>query len=183
MSGDKSVALFGNTFGRNHDSEEERGDASQAANAAANPAPSTGAQFEFSAEQVARDRERAEQLSESEGWSMLTAGKTTESTRLNLKVAWEEPADIRMQLLQPTPAKTTTPNATMSEASKEHSEMADTSDAGIVLTKDDNQDHIQWHEPVYEVPTSYNAKMDNSDMEQPTDNAPLQPAAAAAASS
>jgi hypothetical protein len=57
--------------------------------------------------------------------------------------------------------------------------MADTSDAGKEPTEDDNQEHVECHEPVYEVPTSHDAKMESSDTEQPTDNALLQIAAAA----
>ncbi len=57
MAGDKSVASFCSTFGWCHDSDDNREDKSKAAKAAANPAPLTRAQFEFSTKQVARERE------------------------------------------------------------------------------------------------------------------------------
>jgi hypothetical protein len=82
MDGNKSVALFGHTFGRDKDSDDNRDTASKTAAVAANTEELTGTQFEFSAEQVNRARERADQSLESDGRSMSTAGKTIDSTRL-----------------------------------------------------------------------------------------------------
>jgi hypothetical protein len=99
LTSDKSVASFRGTFGRATDSDDEREDASAAAAAAAEPPTViTGTQFVFSAEQVKRDHEKALAGSESDGRSMSTAGKTTDSTRLKLKEAQEQIADLRLAL-------------------------------------------------------------------------------------
>ena len=182
MAGDKSVASFGNAFGRDHDSDDERADASKAAQAAANPAPLTGAQFQFSAEQVSRERERADQSSESAGLSMSTAGKTTESTRLNLKIAQETIAELQLSLLKLTPVKTLpdipkepskehsekTPNDASNEDPKERMETSEPTD------DDEEPDEDKWFDP-----NPPDVLMDNEETEQPTDNALLHAAAAA----
>jgi hypothetical protein len=206
MAGDKSVASFGNAFGRDHDSDDERADASKAAQAAANPAPLTGAQFQFSAEQVSRERERADQSSESAGLSMSTAGKTTESTRLNLKIAQETIAELQLSLLKLTPVKTLpdipkepskehsekTPNDASNEdplpdipkePSKEHSEKtpndASNEDPKERMETAEHTDDEEPDEDEWFDPNPPDALMDNEETEQPTDNALLHAAAAA----
>jgi hypothetical protein len=98
LAGDKSIASFRDTFGREEDSDDERAEVSRAAHLAANPPDLTGAQFEFSPEQVAREHEKANQTSESDGRSMSTAGKTTDSTRLKLKIAQEQIEELQIAL-------------------------------------------------------------------------------------
>jgi hypothetical protein len=101
MAGDKSIASFGNAFGRDDDSDDVRAAATLAAETAANPPPEiTGAKFLFSPEQVSREHEKANQNYESDGKSMSTAGKTTDSTRLNLKIALEKIADLEIALIK-----------------------------------------------------------------------------------
>ena len=57
----------------------------------------TGTQFIFSPDQVTRENEKAQQGSESDGLSMSTAGKTTDRTRLRLKMAQEEIAALKIK--------------------------------------------------------------------------------------
>ena len=96
LAGDKSVASFGGAFGRDKDSDDEEETKKLAADAAANPPDMTGTQFIFSPAQVARDKEKADQCSDSDGKSMSTAGKTTDGTRLKLKIAQEELVTIKL---------------------------------------------------------------------------------------
>jgi hypothetical protein len=183
MAGDKSVASFRSTFGRDHDSDDDREDKSKADEAAANPAPLTGAKFEFSPEQVARERERADQLSESDGRSMSTAGKTTDSTRLNLKMAREEIADLKqaaqkeiadlkLALLKLSPATKDPSNAFLrhDEPQDPPSNKTMTEDQ---METDDATQEPEWFEPIYEVPTTR-----NKDSEEPSDAALLHAAIA-----
>jgi hypothetical protein len=101
LAGDKSVASFRNTFGRDLDSDDGREDAKVAAEEAAKPIEDlTGTQFLFSKEQLHRENERALNDSESDGKSMSTAGKTTGSTRLALKEAQEELAELKLAALE-----------------------------------------------------------------------------------
>ena len=101
LEGDKSVASFGATFGRTIDSDDEK-EASIAAAAAASIPDLTGTQFVFSPEQVARDHDKALLGSESDGKSMSTAGKTTDSIRLKFKEAQEEIAELKLALVEKT---------------------------------------------------------------------------------
>jgi hypothetical protein len=99
LAGDKSIASFGQTFGRDDDSDDAKAAAVLAAETAAHPPlETTGAKFLFSPEQVTREREKADQDYESDGKSMSTAGKTTDSTRLNLKIALEQIAELQLEL-------------------------------------------------------------------------------------
>jgi hypothetical protein len=59
MAGDKSVALFWDTFGHDLDSDDELDAATLAAEAATTQKELTGAQFVFSTTQLARDHEKA----------------------------------------------------------------------------------------------------------------------------
>jgi hypothetical protein len=75
LAGDKSVASFGRAFGRDTNSDDAKEAEVKAAHEAANPPNLTGTQFIFSPDQVARENEKAEQGSASDGLSMSTAGK------------------------------------------------------------------------------------------------------------
>jgi len=112
LAGDKSVASFGVTFGREHDSDDEKEAATLAAEAALVTEDLSGTQFVFSSEQMERERERALLGSESEGRSMSTAGKTTASTRLKLKEAEEQIAELKLALA----AQAATPKAQLKPA-------------------------------------------------------------------
>ena len=72
------------------DEDDTREDAAIAKEAEENAADPTGTQFEFSTEQLEQDRLKAMNGPSSTGFSMSTAAKTTESTRLKLKEAKEE---------------------------------------------------------------------------------------------
>jgi hypothetical protein len=99
LAGDKSVASFRDTFGRDMDSDDGRENDKLAAEEAAKPHEDlTGTQFIFSKEQLIREHERAINGSESDGKSMSTAGKTTGSTRLALKEAQEQIAELQLAL-------------------------------------------------------------------------------------
>jgi hypothetical protein len=97
LASDKSVASFGGAFGREHDSDDEKEAEVKAAYEAANPPDMTGTQFIFSPAQVERANEKALQGSESDGLSMSTAGKTTDRTRLRLKMAQEEIVALKLK--------------------------------------------------------------------------------------
>jgi hypothetical protein len=100
LAGDKSVASFKDSFGRDLDSDDERDDANKAAEeaeAAKNQADLIGTKFLFSTAQLERDKERALEGYESDGRSMSTAGKTTESTRLKLKETQEELQELKLK--------------------------------------------------------------------------------------
>jgi hypothetical protein len=119
LTSDKSVASFRGTFGRETDSDDEREDASAAAAAAAAPPTEiTGTQFVFSHEQVQRDHEKALAGSVSDGRSMSTAGKTTDSTRLKLKEAQEQIADLKLALAR-KPLEVTLANTNDMDISEE----------------------------------------------------------------
>jgi hypothetical protein len=97
LAGDKSVASFKNAFGRDLDSDDGREDAKAAEEEAAKPPEDlTGTQFVFSKDQIETENERALHDSESDGKSMSTAGKTTGTTRLKLKEAQEELAELKL---------------------------------------------------------------------------------------
>ena len=101
LASDKSVASFGGAFGRDQDSDDEedvKKAAADAAFAVTNPPDLIGTKFVFSPEQVERDHARAEAGLDPDLRSMSTAGKTTESTRLHLKEAREELADLKIEL-------------------------------------------------------------------------------------
>jgi hypothetical protein len=103
LAGDKSVASFGAAFGREQDSDDEKEAVATAAEAALVQEDLSGTQFVFSPDQVEREREKAILGSESEGRSMSTAGKTTGSTRLKLKEAEEQIAELRLALAKIAP--------------------------------------------------------------------------------
>ena len=68
LAGDKSIASFGQTFGRDDNSDGARAAASLEAEKAANPPPvDIGAKFLFGPEQVTREREKADKAYESDG--------------------------------------------------------------------------------------------------------------------
>jgi hypothetical protein len=91
------VASFQDIFGQDLDSDDEQ-EAALAAAAAAIPPDLTGTQFVFSPAQVARERKRALPGLASDGKSMSTCGKTTDSTRLRLKEAQEQIAELKLAL-------------------------------------------------------------------------------------
>jgi hypothetical protein len=99
LAGNKSVTSFRDTFGRDLDSDDVREADKLAAMEAAKPQEDLiGTQFIFSKEQLHREHERALNGSESDGKSMSTAGKTTCSTRLALKEAQEQIAELKLAL-------------------------------------------------------------------------------------
>jgi hypothetical protein len=95
LASDKSVASFGNVYARTRDEDDTREDAAIAKEAADNAVDPTGTQFEFSPEQLERDRLKAMNGPPSTGFLMSTAAKTTDSTRLKLKEAKEEIYELK----------------------------------------------------------------------------------------
>jgi hypothetical protein len=69
MAGNKLVASFKNTFGCDDNSDNEQANASLAVEAAVNSVDHSCAQFQFSAEQVTQEHEKANQVqgSDSDG--------------------------------------------------------------------------------------------------------------------
>ena len=98
MAGDKSIASFGDTFGRELDSDDERDAETAAEDAAKNQQEPSGTQFIFSPAQLEKDHKKALEGFESDGRSMSTAGKTTDSTRLQLKETREELQALKLVL-------------------------------------------------------------------------------------
>jgi hypothetical protein len=90
LASDKSVASFGNVYQRDHDQDDEIEAEAQAQIAKDQAKDRTGTQFEFSTNQLENDRLKAQNGPHSTGFSMSTAAKTTDSTRLKLKEAKEE---------------------------------------------------------------------------------------------
>jgi hypothetical protein len=105
LGSDKSIASFGNVYDRTKDDDDTKEEATLAKEAAAKLAEITGTQFEFSTEQLERDREKTLHGPVSGGLSMSTAAKTTPSIRLKLKEAQEEIGELRLAL-----AKKNSPN-------------------------------------------------------------------------
>jgi hypothetical protein len=87
LRSDKSIASFGNVYRRQKDKDDSKEEAAIAKEAAEKMAEITGTQFEFSPDQLERDREKTLQGPVSGGLSMSTAAKTTPSVRLKLKEA------------------------------------------------------------------------------------------------
>jgi hypothetical protein len=102
LGSDKSIASFGNVYQRPKDADDTREEAILAKAAAETPIDLTGTQFEFSPEQLEKDRQKSQAGPPSTGFSMSTMGKTTESTRLKLKEAQEELGALRLQLAKQT---------------------------------------------------------------------------------
>ena len=98
LAGDKSVASFGAAFGRTQDSDDEKEAELNAFELSENPPDNTGTQFIFNPEQLARENERAALGYEADDKSMSTAGKTTDSTRLKLKMAQEQIEELQIAL-------------------------------------------------------------------------------------
>jgi hypothetical protein len=69
-----------------------------AAAVAANPPDMTETKFIFSPEQAARATVKADQGSRSDGRSMWTTGKTSNSTHLQLQIAQEKIAALKLAL-------------------------------------------------------------------------------------
>ncbi len=107
MAGDKSVTSFGDTFGRELDSDDELDAATAAEEAAKNQKEPSGTQFIFNPAQLEKDHAKALGGYESDGRSMSTSGKTTDSTRLKLKETREELQALRLELkaIHSTPPK------------------------------------------------------------------------------
>jgi hypothetical protein len=106
LASDKSIASFGNVYQRPTDADDIIEAEHQAREAAANAVDPSGTQFEFSTDQLERDRQKALNGPSSTGFSMSTAAKTTPSTRLKLKEAQEEIGELRLALAkQAQPAK------------------------------------------------------------------------------
>jgi hypothetical protein len=100
LAGDKSIASFGNVYQRTKDDDDVNEEAKLAQEAAKQLEEITGTQFEFSTDQLERDKEKALNGPMSTGMSMSTAAKTTNSTRLKLKEAQEEIGALRIALAQ-----------------------------------------------------------------------------------
>ena len=89
LASDKSIASFGNVYQRPKDADDVIEEAAVAKAAAEMEIDHTGTEFEFSAEQLERDRAKALAGPATE-FSMSTAAETTPQTRLKLKKAQEE---------------------------------------------------------------------------------------------
>jgi hypothetical protein len=101
LASDKSIASFRHACSQpiNEDDIKEADDLAKAAQAD-KPVDLTGTQFEFSTEQLERDRQKAQDGPLSTGMSMSTAAKTTPRTRLKLKEAQDKIAELRLALTQ-----------------------------------------------------------------------------------
>jgi NifB/MoaA-like Fe-S oxidoreductase len=75
----------------------------------------SGTQFVFSTEQVERENKCVALGSESDGRSMSTSGKTTESTQLKLKIAQEQIKELQLQLHARNNRTSVTPMAVNTE--------------------------------------------------------------------
>jgi hypothetical protein len=98
LGSDKSIASFGNVYNRQKDTDDTREEAILAKEAAERVIDITGTQFEFNPEQLERDRQKELDGPKSTGFSMSTAAKTTDSTRLKLKEAQDEIGELRLAL-------------------------------------------------------------------------------------
>jgi hypothetical protein len=139
LASDKSVASFGNVYNRTRDADDEKEAEAQAMAAAAQATDLTGTQFEFSADQLENDRQKALNGPHSTGLSMSTAAKTTDSTRLKLKQAKEEIDILRKELtkqrLGDTPfpeteyeSPETTPEVTLADSQTKQKKLKETID-------------------------------------------------------
>jgi hypothetical protein len=100
LASDKSIASFWNVYNRPIDEDDIKEAAALAKAQADKPVDLTGTQFEFSTEQLDRDTQKAQDGPLSTGMSMSTAAKTTHRTRLKLKEAQDEIAELRLALAQ-----------------------------------------------------------------------------------
>jgi hypothetical protein len=100
LASDKSIASFRHVYNRPIDEDDIEVAAALAKAQADKPVDLTGTQFEFSKEQLDRDRQKAQDGPLSTGMSMPTAAKTTPRTRLKLKEAQDEIAELRLALTQ-----------------------------------------------------------------------------------
>ncbi len=85
LTSDRSIASLGSVYQRPLDEEDALAAEAKATAEAARVIDHTGTEFEFSAEQIERNRERADRTTPSTGFSMSTAAKTTPGTRIKLK--------------------------------------------------------------------------------------------------
>jgi hypothetical protein len=100
LASDKSIASFWHIYNRPIDEDDIEETAALAKAQADKPIDLTGTQFEFSMEQLDRDRQKAQDGPLSTGMSMSMAAKTTPRTRLKLKEAQDEIAELRLALAQ-----------------------------------------------------------------------------------
>jgi hypothetical protein len=107
MAGDKSVASFHDTFGRDIDSDANKDIATAVAEAATHHQEPTETQFVFNKDQMTRDHKKAFQGSKADGRSMSTAGKMTASTRLKVKEEQKQIEELQLELLAQTQTPTT----------------------------------------------------------------------------
>jgi hypothetical protein len=99
LASDKSIASFQNVYNRPIDEDDvKEADALAKAQAGKTVADLTGTQFEFSTEQLERDRQKAQDGPLSTGMCMSMAAKTTPITRLKLKEAQDGIAELRLAL-------------------------------------------------------------------------------------
>jgi hypothetical protein len=100
LASDKSIASFWHVYNRSIDEDDIKEADALAKAQADKPVNLTGTQFEFSTEQLEGDRQKAQDGSISTGMSMSTAAKTPPRTRLKLKEAQDEIAELRLALTQ-----------------------------------------------------------------------------------
>jgi hypothetical protein len=105
LGSDKSIASFGAAYQRAKDDDDERVEETRAQEELDKLDNLTGTQFEFSKEQIERDRQKLIQGPASTGYSMSTAAKTTPSVRLKLKEAQEQIGELKLALAQQTPPR------------------------------------------------------------------------------
>jgi hypothetical protein len=98
LGSDKSIALFGNVYNCQKDTDNMRAEALIAKEAAERVIEITGTQFEFNPAQLEQDRQKEIDGPMPTGFSMSTAAKTTQSTRLKLKEAQDKIGELRLAL-------------------------------------------------------------------------------------
>jgi hypothetical protein len=100
LASDKSIASFRHVYNRPIDEDDIKEADALAKAQADKPFDLTRTQFKFSKEQLEQDRQKAQDGPLSTGMSMSMAAKTTPSTRLKLKEAQDEIAELRLALAQ-----------------------------------------------------------------------------------
>jgi hypothetical protein len=90
LTSDRLIASSGSAYQRPLDEEDVLAAQAKATAEAAMVIDHTGTEFEFSAEQIKRNRERADRTTPSSRYSMSTAAKTTPGTRIKLKETQEQ---------------------------------------------------------------------------------------------
>jgi hypothetical protein len=98
LGSDKSIASFGNVYQRQKDTDDTKEEELLAKEAAEKIIDITGTQFEFNSDQLERERQKTLDGPMSTGFSMSTAAKTTQSTRLKLEEAQDKIGELRLAL-------------------------------------------------------------------------------------